>query len=57
MQRIYDWFRWLYDTTGINLNYMYDDFDRARMLKGVWLTLELSIITVLLSILVGMIDA
>lgn len=57
MQRIYDWFRWLYDTTGINLNYMYDDFDRARMLKGVWLTLELSIITVLLSILVGMIGA
>ncbi len=57
MQRIYDWFRWLYDTTGVNLNYMYDDFDRARMLKGVWLTLELSIITVLLSILVGMIGA
>ena len=38
MQLIYDWFRRLYDTTGINLNYIYDDFDRARMLKGVWLT-------------------
>ena len=23
MQRFYDWFRWLYDTTGINLNYIW----------------------------------
>ena len=57
MQRFYDWFRWLYDATGVNLNYIYDDFDRARMLKGVWLTLELSVLTVLLSILVGIIGA
>lgn len=57
MKNFYDWFRWLYDATGINLNYIYDDFDRARMLKGVWLTLELSIVTVLLSILVGIIGA
>ena len=40
MQSIYDWFQHLYDTTGINLNYIYDDFDRARMLKGFWLTLD-----------------
>ena len=57
MQRFYDWFRWLYDATGINLNYIYDDFDRARTLKGIWLTLELSLVTVVLSILIGMAGA
>ena len=57
MQRFYEWFRWLYDSAGINLNYIYDDFDRARMLKGIWLTLELSLITVVLSILIGMAGA
>ena len=57
MQAFFEWFRWLYDTTGINLNYMYDSFDRARMLKGIWLTLELSIATVLLSIVIGIIGA
>jgi polar amino acid transport system permease protein len=57
MQAFYDWFRQLYETTGINLNYFYDDFDRARMLKGVWLTLELSAITIVLSILIGILGA
>jgi polar amino acid transport system permease protein len=57
MQAFYDWFRWLYDTTGLNLSYIYDDFDRARMLKGLWLTLELSAATIVLSILVGIIGA
>lgn len=57
MQAFYDWFRWLYETTGINLNYVYDDFDRARMLKGLWLTLELAVITIILSIVVGIVGA
>jgi polar amino acid transport system permease protein len=57
MQAFYDWFRQLYETTGINLNYVYDDFDRARMLNGVWLTLELSAITIVLSILIGILGA
>ena len=57
MQPFYDWFRRLYDATGINLNYIYDDFDRARMLKGVVLTLELSAATVVLSILIGIVGA
>jgi polar amino acid transport system permease protein len=57
VQAFYDWFRWLYDATGINLNYIYDDFDRARMLKGLWLTLELSFVTIILSVLIGIIGA
>ena len=34
MQPIYDWFREFYERTGINLNFIYDDFDRARMIRA-----------------------
>lgn len=57
MQPIYDWFRQLYDTTGINLPFIYDGFDRARMLKGFWLTIELSAITIVLSVMIGIVGA
>jgi polar amino acid transport system permease protein len=53
MQSIYDWFRDFYERTGINLTFIYDDFDRARMIKGFFLTLELAVVTILLSVLVG----
>jgi polar amino acid transport system permease protein len=57
MQPIYDWFREFYERTGINLTFIYDDFDRARVIKGFFLTLELSVITIILSILVGIAGA
>jgi polar amino acid transport system permease protein len=57
MQPIYDWFRSLYERTGINLTFIYDDFDRARVVKGFFLTLELAAITVVLSILIGIAGA
>jgi polar amino acid transport system permease protein len=57
MQPIYDWFRAFYERTGINLTFIYDDFDRARIIKGFFLTLELSVITIILSMLVGMAGA
>ena len=34
MQPIYDWFRAFYERTGVNLTFIYDDFDRARMIKN-----------------------
>jgi polar amino acid transport system permease protein len=57
MQPIYDWFRDFYERTGINLTFIYDDFDRARMVKGFFLTLELAVVTIVLSILVGIAGA
>jgi polar amino acid transport system permease protein len=57
MQAFYDWFRQLYERTGINLTFIYDDFDRARMVKGVLLTLELAVITIILSVAVGIAGA
>ena len=57
MQPIYDWFRDFYERTGINLIFIYDDFDRARIVKGFFLTLELAVVTIVVSILVGVAGA
>jgi polar amino acid transport system permease protein len=57
MQPIYDWFRDFYERTGINLTFIYDDFDRARMIRGFILTIELAVITIIVSILVGVAGA
>ena len=34
MQEFFEWFRWLYDASGINLTIFYDSFDRNRFYKG-----------------------
>lgn len=57
MEAFVDWFRWLYDATGINLTYIYDPFDRARMLRGLLLTLWMAGVTIVLSIVVGVVGA
>jgi polar amino acid transport system permease protein len=57
MQAVYDWFRDFYARTGINLTFIYDDFDRARMVKGFFLTLELAVVTIIASILIGIAGA
>jgi polar amino acid transport system permease protein len=51
------WFKHLNSTTGVNFTIFYDPFDRARFLHGFWLTLELSGVTILGSVLVGIVGA
>lgn len=57
MQAFYEWFRWLYEATGINLSFIYDDFDRARMIRGFGMTVYLAVVTVILSLIVGVLGA
>ncbi|MGE5169266.1 MAG: amino acid ABC transporter permease [Rudaea sp.] len=57
MQFVWDWFRWLYDTTGINLTIFYDAFDRARFVSGFWMTVKLSVVCILLSVVIGIFGA
>ena len=57
MQVIWDWFRWLYQTTGINLTIFYDPFDRHRFADGFLTTLKLSLICIVLSVLIGVVGA
>lgn len=51
------WFSHLNETTGINFTVFYDPFDSARFFNGLWVTIELSVITIIGSILVGVIGA
>ena len=53
MHEFFDWFRWLYDTTGINLTIFYDSFDRSRFINGFFTTLALAFTCVVLSVGVG----
>lgn len=57
MQPVWNWFRWLYQATGINLTIFYDAFDRARFASGFWMTVELSVVCILLSLVIGIVGA
>jgi polar amino acid transport system permease protein len=57
VQGVWDWFRWLYDTTGINLTIFYDPFDRGRFVNGFLTTVKLSVVCILLSVVIGVIGA
>jgi polar amino acid transport system permease protein len=57
VQPVWDWFRWLYQATGINLSILYDAFDRARFARGFVTTLTLSAICIVLSVLIGVAGA
>lgn len=54
---IADWFRHLNATTGINFTVFYDPFDATRFVHGLWVTIELSVVTIIASVLVGVIGA
>lgn len=57
MSSIVEYLRWLNDTYRINFVQFYDDFERARLFRGMETTLELAIICVLLSLLIGVVGA
>ena len=57
MQVVWDWFRWLYDTTGINLTIFYDTFDRGRFANGFWTTVKLSVVCIIGSLVIGVVGA
>lgn len=57
MGAVATWFKHLYQTTGINLTIVYDPFDRARFLHGLLVTIELSLITTVFSVVIGILGA
>jgi polar amino acid transport system permease protein len=57
MQFVWDWFRWLYDATGINLTIFYDAFDRGRFASGFWTTVMLSVVCIVASVAIGVVGA
>jgi polar amino acid transport system permease protein len=57
VQPVWDWFRVLYDTTGIKLTIFYDAFDRARFFDGFLTSVRLMGICLVFSVIVGVVGA
>ncbi len=57
MEAVYEWARVLYQDTGINLTFIYDSYDRNRLIDGFLMTVWLSIICLVLSVVIGVVGA
>lgn len=57
MEVFYEWFRQLYESTGWNLVFMYDEYERDRLLAAVWVTIKLSLNCLIFSLIVGVVGA
>ncbi len=57
MQWLYEWARHLYQTTGINLSFIYDPFDRHRLFEGFLNTVYLALICLFFSVIIGVVGA
>jgi polar amino acid transport system permease protein len=57
VEAFYDWFRVLYQETGINLTFIYDSYDRDRLIAGFWTTVWLSLVCLALSVVIGIVGA
>src|SRR5207244_10947607 len=53
MQEIATWFRSLYETTGLNFTIFYDPYDATQFARGVGMTIYLSVVSILISLVVG----
>jgi len=57
MDGLWDTLRSLHDIHGINLIHFYDQFERGRLLRGMWTTIRLATICIVLSVIIGIIGA
>jgi polar amino acid transport system permease protein len=57
VQDIYEWFRTLAETGGVNLTIVYDSYDRERMVRGFLNTIYLSGVCLVFSVVIGVIGA
>ena len=57
MDAFFESFRWLYETTGVNLTILYDTFDRKRFVGGFGTTVKLAASCILLSVAIGIAGA
>jgi polar amino acid transport system permease protein len=57
MAAFWEWFRWLYETTGIKLTIFYDGFDRQRFVWGFLTSIRLMAICLVASVAIGIVGA
>lgn len=54
---IAEWFRNLYETTGLNFTVFYDPFDAARFFNGLFVTVEMAGLCIVISTVIGVVVA
>jgi len=54
---LWEWFRTLHETTGINLTIFYDPFDRARFINGFLTSVRLMTLCIVASVALGVVGA
>ena len=57
METVETFFQWLNQSHGINLTIGYDAWDRGQFFGGLWMTVKLSVLSILFSLLVGVTGA
>jgi polar amino acid transport system permease protein len=57
VEAFYEWFRTLYDETGINLVIFYESYERERFVEGFITTIELSVACLIFSVIIGVVGA
>lgn len=57
MESVWDALRSLHDAGGINLVQFYNDFERDRLLRGMWTTVKLATVCIILSVVIGVVGA
>ena len=57
MDGAWEWFRWLYDQTGINLSVFYDPYFRNKFAAGAWLSVWLAALILTLTTVIGLVGA
>src|SRR3974377_1750491 len=57
LQPIWNWFRTLHDTTGINLTIFYDSVDSARFFNRFLPSVRLMAVCIICSVIIGVIGA
>ena len=57
MDQLWEFLRHAHDAYGVNLVHFYDDFERGRLLRGMWTTLKLATLCILLSVVIGIFGA
>src|SRR6476646_98099 len=56
-QPLWDWFRVLYETSGVKLTIFYDNFDRARFFNGFLTSVRLMAVCLVASVVIGVVGA
>ena len=57
MDSLWDFLRSFHDAYGFNLVHFYDQFERVRLFRGMWTTIKLATICIVLSVVIGIVGA